>query len=103
MGTKAFLIGIIGGLGLGLLIGSELSGSYITIVGAVLLAFTILFIFIAVFILKNGKLETDPDLDKEPSDIQERSYDEHRRESKKDENKQDISPKQRNRFRFIKK
>lgn len=31
-----FITGIIGGLGLGLLLGSEYSGRYITIVGAIL-------------------------------------------------------------------
>ena len=34
--------GVIGGIGLGLLIGSELSGTYITLLGAILLIISIL-------------------------------------------------------------
>ena len=34
-------IGIIGGIGLGLLLGSEFSGSYITIIGAILVIISI--------------------------------------------------------------
>ncbi|MGC9383962.1 MAG: hypothetical protein ACP5D6_05110 [Kosmotogaceae bacterium] len=37
-----FVIAIIGGFGLGLLLGSEFSGTTITILGAVLLVFTII-------------------------------------------------------------
>ena len=35
--TKGLLIGIIGGLGLGLLLGSEFTGRYMTLVGAALI------------------------------------------------------------------
>ena len=37
MDKSGLSIGIIGGLGLGLLLGSEFSGSYITISGAILI------------------------------------------------------------------
>jgi hypothetical protein len=102
MENKAFLIGVIGGLGLGMLIGSELSGTYTTIVGAVLLVFTIGFILYAVFILKQNKLETEPPLHKESHASSEQTYDERRREVKNYENKEDIPSKQIHRFRFIK-
>ena len=36
MGKTGLSIGIIGGIGLGLMLGSEFSGRYITILGAVL-------------------------------------------------------------------
>jgi hypothetical protein len=35
-------IGVIGGLGLGLLLGSEFSGSYITVLGAILVAISLI-------------------------------------------------------------
>jgi hypothetical protein len=38
MDEKGLLIGIIGGIGLGLLLGSEFSGSYATLAGAILMA-----------------------------------------------------------------
>jgi hypothetical protein len=103
MGNKAFLIGIIGGLGLGLLLGSEFSGTYSTIVGAILLIFTICFIIYAVFILKENKLESYTTQDKELPEPSERTYDDRRRESINNENREDISSTQRHRFRFIKK
>ncbi len=37
MDEKGLTIGIIGGVGLGLLLGSEFSGSYATIAGAILI------------------------------------------------------------------
>jgi len=42
MDKIVLLIGIIGGIGLGLLLGSEYSGRYITIIGAILVIFSIL-------------------------------------------------------------
>jgi len=42
MNRLALLIGIIGGCGLGLLLGSEYSGRYITITGAILVIISIL-------------------------------------------------------------
>jgi hypothetical protein len=41
MDKKGLFIGIIGGIGLGLLLGSEFSGRYITILGAILIIFSI--------------------------------------------------------------
>ena len=41
MEKKAFGIGVIGGIGLGLLIGSELSGSIITLIGAGLIVISL--------------------------------------------------------------
>jgi len=35
-------IGVIGGLGLGILLGSEFSGSYVTIFGAILVAISLI-------------------------------------------------------------
>ncbi len=52
------LIIFIGGLGLGLLLGSEFSGSYITIIGAILLLFTI----ISIILLSYNKKVKDNDL-----------------------------------------
>jgi hypothetical protein len=43
MDKNGFGIGIIGGFGLGLLLGSEFSGRNVTIVGAILVAITLLF------------------------------------------------------------
>jgi len=37
-------IGVIGGIGLGLLLGSEFSGSYITIFGAILVVISLVYI-----------------------------------------------------------
>ncbi len=34
MDKKALIVGIIGGLGLGLLLGSEFTGTYVTLLGA---------------------------------------------------------------------
>ena len=42
MDKLALLIGIIGGVGLGLLLGSEFSGRYITIIGAILALISII-------------------------------------------------------------
>ena len=42
MDKLALLIGIIGGVGLGLLLGSEYSGRYITIIGAILVLISII-------------------------------------------------------------
>ena len=42
MDKIALLTGIIGGIGLGLLLGSEFSGRYITIIGAILVIVSIL-------------------------------------------------------------
>jgi len=42
MDKIALLIGIIGGIGLGLLLGSEYSGRYITIIGAILVIISVL-------------------------------------------------------------
>ncbi len=42
MDKIALLIGIIGGVGLGLLLGSEYSGRYITIIGAILVIISLL-------------------------------------------------------------
>ena len=43
MNKKDLAIGIIGGLGLGLLIGGEFSGSFITIFGAVLIVISLIY------------------------------------------------------------
>ncbi len=45
-------IGIIGGIGLGLLLGSEFSGSYITVLGAILVVISLILI---VFLSYKGK------------------------------------------------
>ena len=42
MDKKGLFLGIAGGLGLGLIIGSEFSGSYITLIGAFLTLITII-------------------------------------------------------------
>ena len=42
MDKLALIIGIIGGAGLGLLLGSEFSGRYITIIGAILVLISII-------------------------------------------------------------
>lgn len=42
MDKSGFSIGVIGGLGLGLLLGSELSGSTITILGAILVVISLI-------------------------------------------------------------
>ena len=42
MDKKGLSIGVIGGIGLGLLLGSEFSGQYITFVGAVLIVLSLL-------------------------------------------------------------
>ena len=42
MGKKGLAIGILGGIGLGLLLGSEFSGRYITLIGAVFIIVSIL-------------------------------------------------------------
>jgi len=42
MDKQGLSIGIIGGLGLGLLLGSEFAGSTITIIGAILMVITII-------------------------------------------------------------
>lgn len=51
----SFLIIFIGGLGLGLLFGNEFSGSYITIIGAILLIITL----ISMIILSYNKKDKD--------------------------------------------
>jgi hypothetical protein len=53
MDKTGLFIGIIGGLGLGLLLGSEFSGSYITIIGAILVVISI--VTIVVLSYKNKK------------------------------------------------
>lgn len=51
--SKSISIGVIGGIGLGMLLGSEFSGTYITLFGAVL---TIIAIILIVFLsYKNNK------------------------------------------------
>ena len=50
MNKNGLAIGIIGGLGLGLLIGSEFSGRIITIIGAVLIVLCLVYM---VFMSKN--------------------------------------------------
>jgi hypothetical protein len=42
MDEKSLLIGIIGGIGLGLLLGSEFAGRYATLAGAVLMVVSLL-------------------------------------------------------------
>ncbi|MBN2602664.1 MAG: hypothetical protein JXA91_00850 [Candidatus Thermoplasmatota archaeon] len=54
MDKKALIIGIIGGLGLGLLLGSEFSGTYFTLIGAGCVIVSI--ISISFFSYKNKKL-----------------------------------------------
>jgi hypothetical protein len=44
MDKKGLFVGIIGGIGLGLLIGSEYSGRNITIIGAILVVISIILI-----------------------------------------------------------
>ena len=44
MDKTGVTIGIIGGIGLGLLLGSEFSGRYITIIGAILVVMALFFI-----------------------------------------------------------
>ena len=46
MDTLALFIGIVGGVGLGLLLGSEFSGTYCTIAGAVLVVISIILMFV---------------------------------------------------------
>ena len=41
MGKSGLGIGVIGGIGLGLLLGSEFSGRYITILGAILVVISL--------------------------------------------------------------
>lgn len=52
MNKKGLSIGIIGGLGLGLLIGSEFSGRYITIFGAILVVISLIFMVLSSYISK---------------------------------------------------
>ena len=47
-------IGVIGGIGLGLLIGSEFSGRNITIIGAVLVVISLIFMAVLAYREKNG-------------------------------------------------
>jgi len=42
MDKNGLCIGVIGGIGLGLLLGSEFSGSYITILGAILIIISLI-------------------------------------------------------------
>jgi hypothetical protein len=53
MDKKGLFIGIIGGIGLGLLLGSEFSGRNITILGAILVVISL--ISIVVLSYKNNK------------------------------------------------
>jgi hypothetical protein len=53
MDKKGLFIGIIGGIGLGILLGSEFSGRNITIIGAILLVISI--VTIGLFSIKNNK------------------------------------------------
>jgi len=47
-------ISVIGGIGLGLLIGSEFSGRNITIIGAVLVVISLIFMAVLAYREKNG-------------------------------------------------
>ncbi len=47
-------IGVIGGIGLGLLIGSEFSGSSITIIGAIFIVISIISMGVLSYSEKNG-------------------------------------------------
>ena len=47
-------IGVIGGIGLGILIGSEFSGRNITIIGAVLVVISLIFMAVLAYREKNG-------------------------------------------------
>jgi len=47
-------IGVIGGIGLGLLIGSEFSGRNITIIGAVLVVISLIFMAVLAYREKKG-------------------------------------------------
>ena len=42
MAERGLIIGVVGGIGLGLLLGSEFSGTYVTLIGAVLMAVSLL-------------------------------------------------------------
>jgi len=53
MDKIALLIGIIGGIGLGLLLGSEYSGRYTTIIGAILVIISILTMGVLSYKTKN--------------------------------------------------
>jgi hypothetical protein len=53
MNKKDLAIGIIGGLGLGLLIGSEFSGSFITIFGGVLIVTSLIYM---IYTSKNSRI-----------------------------------------------
>jgi len=48
-------VGIIGGIGLGLLLGSEFSGRYITILGAILVIISLVAMGILSYKCKKGK------------------------------------------------
>jgi hypothetical protein len=53
MDKIGFVIGILGGIGLGLILGSEFSGRYITIIGAILIIISI--VSLIFFSLKEKK------------------------------------------------
>ena len=53
MNKSGLSIGIIGGLGLGLLLGSEFSGSNITILGAILILIALISMGVLSYIEKN--------------------------------------------------
>ena len=53
MEKKGLFIGIIGGIGLGLLLGSEFAGRYITIFGAILVIISL--VSISIISLKNKR------------------------------------------------
>ena len=89
MGKQGLLIGIIGGLGLGLLVGSELSGSTITILGGVLLLFSIIAIISLSITGKDEELISESNEDNDDNDMSKQSYDERRRESKNNENNEE--------------
>jgi hypothetical protein len=52
MENKGFLIVVIGGTGLGLLIGSEFAGRYITIIGAILVIISLVAIGVLSYMKK---------------------------------------------------
>lgn len=52
MDKTGVTIGVIGGIGLGILLGSEFSGRYITILGAI---FVVMSLFSIAFLLISGK------------------------------------------------
>jgi len=70
-----FLIIFIGGLGLGLLLGNEFKGSYIAIIGAILLIISIISIALLSYNKKDRDLKPGSKAYEEISDLTELSYD----------------------------